>query len=254
MAEHMMQNVKILIGSYDMSGKSNSVTLNYTAEMLDRTCFGSSARKRLAGLIDFDFRLSGYWGSTNVDNAHFAAIGSSERVLSVTASSTDGQTAFLSRAVLSEYTPAGTIGDLFAYDVVAVGTPLGSSGPNSLHRGKILSAQGASTRKGSTNSAAVNLGTATTSQRLYATFHLFEDLTTNVSSGGIKGDIVASCSSGFGVGATTQITIARATAITGLAYSTKVASTSKGFYRFEGVTTSTAAGGYLNFCVCAAIR
>lgn len=261
MAEQMLENVKVLIGGYDVTGKTNSVTINHTAEMLDRTVFGNSFRRRLAGLTDFDLSVAGYWGSTDVDNDAFSRIASSARVLSIMPATAEGGVAFLANGVFSEYSPAGTIGDLFAYDIAAVGTPAASSTPGSLYQGKTLCARGASTSEGATSCTGMSLGalsTLTTSQRLYAAFHMVNDVTTKMSSGGVQGDIVASCSSGLAVGttllATTMITIARTSATVGAWQSTKIPSTSREFYGFIGKTTSTGGGTYLKFFVNAAIK
>jgi len=247
MAELVLKGVRLLISGFDMSGKHNSLTINHTADILDRTCFNSSARKRLAGLTDMDMSLEGYWGSTNVDKQSFDNIGSSGRVVTVVPTTTDGQTAFMGRGCYSGYIPGGTVGELLGFSVSIVG-----SETPSLVRGKLLCGR-QTTGVGSSSGASISFGVPTSTQKLYATFHLCQPPTTDLSGGKVGGEIVGSCSSGFTVGATTMISIALTSATTGQWATTTSTgtSTSKSFYRFAYRTTGTP---NLQWFVCAGYR
>lgn len=67
MARKSGRNVSILIrdtasASFNLSGRSNNVTLNLTSEELDATSFGAANRERIAdGLKDWTVDISGFW-------------------------------------------------------------------------------------------------------------------------------------------------------------------------------------------------
>lgn len=232
-----MYDATLVVGGYNITGKSNTLELNYKAEMLDRTCFGSSARKRVAGLRDFDARIGGFWGSTNVDYRLYNNVGTTAAVMSVFPTSTDGQTAYFARNVHSEYSPSGSIGELLRFDAVAVGSA--GSSKNSLVRGKLLFARGGfgTTARVSTGDS-INIGVGTTTQSLYAAVHLCQGITSALTSGAFEAWVVGSCSSDFGVGATTMLAISRTTAASGAWHSTKMHTTAMTFYKLVISTTS----------------
>ena len=64
MAETILKNVKLYYAGYDLSGDMNSLTLGHTVEMLDKTVFGSSFRRRKAGLRDMEISGGGFYNTT----------------------------------------------------------------------------------------------------------------------------------------------------------------------------------------------
>jgi hypothetical protein len=78
MAVFVIQDASVRLGASsaaltDLSDHVRSVSINYTAEMNDKTAMGSSARKRIPGLKDFtvSMEVNMDYASGNVDDVLF---------------------------------------------------------------------------------------------------------------------------------------------------------------------------------------
>lgn len=133
MAELVMKNAKVLFGGYDLSGKTNRVQMELRVEAVDRTCFGSSGRKRLAGLKDYSLTVNGLWdastgrlGTTKSqgggpDPVANTIMGSSGVVAIVPDSSAPASIAYFGKVLNSAYTVSGSVGDALGFTLAAVG-------------------------------------------------------------------------------------------------------------------------------------
>ena len=176
MAEEVLKDCKLLVGGYDISGNSNSITVTVSADVLDKTAFGSSFRKRKHGLKNFEMTGSGFWDSSTgpadrtcgFDTRLFNDIGGSSQVLTIAEGTTNSK-AILTRGVGASYSPGGSVGELIGFDFAAQGNGV-------VAFGKLARA---STMKGSSGDGrAVYLGTATTSsKKLYAALHVIKGCT-----------------------------------------------------------------------------
>ena len=52
MAVLVLKDCEVCLNSIDLSDHATSVTINYSAEMLDKTAMGATAKARVAGLLD----------------------------------------------------------------------------------------------------------------------------------------------------------------------------------------------------------
>lgn len=249
MAELVLKDCKLLVGGRDMSGVHNSLTLTHSVELLDKTHFGDASRRRKACLRDFELRHSGHFGSTWIDKELFDKPGTTADVVTITPNTSEGAVAYLCRSVYSEYSLGGTVGELLAFDVAAVGTPASPS----IIRGKLIGARYNTTAVANTSSTGINVGAASTVAKLYATVH--HTFTTMGSTAGVNSsggmariDIIASCSSNFGT-ATTMLTIAKTSAPSGTWNSTKNPSTGRPWLKFRAATTG--AKPHMSFFVAA---
>ena len=246
MGELILKNAFIFMNGYDLTGSMNNITLTESVDIHDRTTFGSSARKRLAGLRNVDLSGSGFWDASSsgkIDPVAFTRIGATEEVMSVMPDgSTEGSRAFITKNLVAEYSPSGNIGDMHGYNLVA-------NGNYDLIRGKVLKKSTASTTGTGT---AIDLGSRTTTQRLTAAIHL-----KSISSSGATLDVSvqSACSSGFGSVTTelqfTGLTDAGPTAQ--LKASTKVSSIRR-WCRTNITTTSTSVIQTADLVVSAGIR
>ena len=208
MAEQILKNVKIYFGGQSLGGSLNQAQVTYNSELKDKTVFGSSCRKRVAGLPSVDFTASGFWdastgnhpaGSTGVfkpDDYLFDEIGSSAEVLTIIPNGTAlGNRAFFTESAVGEYSPAGQIGELFGFSFVATGDGV------ALIRGTLMEAGSLST---TITGTARNLGIPTSTQNLYAALHVEA-----VSSSGatLRAEVITDSSSSFGVSPSTAIVI-----------------------------------------------
>jgi hypothetical protein len=95
-----------------------AVTINYAAEMLDKTAMGSSFRKRLAGLKDWSVTVefNQDYVAANVDATLFAYVGSTAKRINIrptTAVVGANNPRFYGEALLESYPPiGGSVGDL----------------------------------------------------------------------------------------------------------------------------------------------
>lgn len=246
MAERMI-DARILIGGYDFTGHSNTVSLDYNVELLDRTVFGSSFRKRKPGLEDVSFSVSGYINSTQSgstaqhDDRAWQMIGqSTAQNVSILADTSKGGLAHMANQVFSDYNLGGAVGDLLPFDL----TGAGQARSPACIRGKVVASLSSSTSGASTgfNSTALNFGVSTSTRaRMYASAHVVGFST--IANFKWHGILQVSASSGFST-AQSWINLfdvtTRATTHAGF-WGTTIAPTTKTWMRVNWI--SSGAGG-----------
>lgn len=230
MAELVFKHANIFYGGYDFTGQSNAVTLTYNAEMLDRTTFCSSGRKRKAGLKNIEFTESGFYeASSSDDQIMFDRIGSTAEVLTLCPNnSTAGSRAFSVDGVAGEYSPGGNVGELLGFNFTAYGEG------GDLVRG-VIAENGTAL---STDLSAVphELGVGSTKQKIYAALHVL-----SVSSSGAKLRFaIQSDNSSQFLSPTTQLVLTSITDTGGRVgqWHTTAASTVDDWYRVSISTTN----------------
>jgi hypothetical protein len=177
MAEKGLKDCKLFVGGYDISGNSNNISVTVSADVLDKTAFGSSFRKRKHGLKSFELTGSGFWDSSTdpankvggFDTRLFSDVGGTSQVLTVAVDGATGSRALLTHGIGASYSPSGTIGELMGFDFAAQGNGVAVWGK----LGK------ASTMAGSSGDGpAVYLGQATTStKKFYSALHVVRGCT-----------------------------------------------------------------------------
>lgn len=250
MGEQVLKNCKLYFDGYDISGHTNNITLNYGAELQDRTSFGSTARKRIAGLTNVELTGSGYFeaGTSKPDTAIYPTIGSSSAtVLTVcpTSNGAAGERAFSHKAMIGEYAPGGNIGEIMGFSFAA----FGEGSP--LVRGVV--AENSTALSTGLSATPHNLGTGTSTQKVYAALHAI-----SVSSSAAVLDFTIQCagSSGFSI-FTTQLALNQITDTGGhtAQWKSTAASTDKNWYRLSITSTSTAvSAGSLNGIISIGIK
>ena len=176
MAEKVLKDCKLLVGGYDLSGNSNSVTVTVSADVLDKTGFGSSFRKKIHGLKSVEMTGSGFWDSSTdpatklggfdkrlYNEVGGSSIGGSSQVITVATDDASSSPALITRGVGASYNWGGSVGDLMGFDFAAQGNA------NAVW-GKLARV---STFGSSGEGQAVYLGTASTStKKFYAAVHV----------------------------------------------------------------------------------
>ena len=127
MATTVLCNVTVLVDGLDLSGACNEATVNYSAEMLDTTTFGTCTRKRQGGLTTFGLALKGFdfLGTSCSPEATIQPIvGSSGHMFAFFPTVLHGcqECGFIGRAVVESYTPGGTVGTIMPFTTSIVGT------------------------------------------------------------------------------------------------------------------------------------
>lgn len=158
MTEQVLKNCKLFVGGYNLTGDMNSLTLNYSADILDKTVFGSTFRQRKAGLLDTEITCAGFWNSSEgssgvsyskVDPVAFNKTGSSDELISVLPEGTGiGNIAWFGKGFAREYGITGNVGEMLGFTFAAVGD-------GNMNRGKVL-LQGGLTSE--STQAIINLG------------------------------------------------------------------------------------------------
>lgn len=117
MAEFVFTNAFLSIGGVDLSDHVRSVTLNYSAEMQDKTAMGDLTRTRLGGLLDWSLEVNFNqdFAASNVDATLFPLVGTSPAIVlrgdAGVVSATNPE--FQGNAVLESYAPlGGNVGDM----------------------------------------------------------------------------------------------------------------------------------------------
>ena len=152
MAEFVLKDAYFLLDGRDFAPQFNSVTFNYQVELQDRTAISDGTRRRVAGLLDFDGSMEGFWAMTtaSTDAAGYASgsypsdvefdskffdkigpdAGNSNFAIGITA--TTGNVSFFGRGIHGTYDIGGAIGELMGVNVSFQG-----SGSQPLIRGEV---------------------------------------------------------------------------------------------------------------------
>ena len=123
MAAFVFKDAVLVVNSVDLTLFSNSITLNYSAELQDASCFGVDTRINLAGLKDWsiDVTFKQDFAAAAVDATLFPLVGAvafpiTLKPTSAAISATNPE--FQGTAVLGTYNPfGGSVGDLAAATV-----------------------------------------------------------------------------------------------------------------------------------------
>lgn len=169
-----LTDCKILLGGYNLSGFHNSINLEYGAEMLDDTVFGTTGtRSNRPGMKTFNMTGNVFWDTVQ-DSVSFGRIGAAREVLSMgPVGNAEGDYVFTVRAVNGTYNPiSGEVGQLLQSEIDAM------SANSLLVRGRLLANL---TPKAATgNGVGVQLGAVATGQRLYSALHVVAAAATSI--------------------------------------------------------------------------
>ena len=129
----LFTNAKIFIAGYDLSGDFNEVALEYEAESLDTTVFGSATRTMRGGLKASRVNGRGFvqHGANLVSEALFNEVGRDDRVVmlfpdGITEGATSTGSGYMFKAVETQYQHGGAVGEMLAFDFAAEGRGVGA--------------------------------------------------------------------------------------------------------------------------------
>lgn len=164
----IVQNRKLYVAEYDLSGHLQGMSFESTVEMQDDTVFGDSARSNAPGLQGFSVQHEGLWdaGTGLPDDVLYANIGLADQLATLTpVAGTEGSLAYFMRTTQGSYQFGGPVGDLLRFSV-----SLESSGGAGAIRGYILGT-GEKTSTGA-SAAKLQIGAVSSSQQVYAGLHV----------------------------------------------------------------------------------
>lgn len=201
----IIQNRKLFVDAYDLSGYLSGVEFEVGNESQDDTVFGDGARSSVAGLDTYSLQQEGIWDAgTGLPDTVFAAEKGLADVLATFApvSGTEGQLAYFMRTQQGLYAPGAQVGELLRFSVTLTG-----SGGSGAVRGTILT-NGTKSATGSSASK-TQLGAVSATQKLYAGMHVLAVSGTSPTLDvTVRSDVNSSAGS-----ETTRATFAQKTAI-----------------------------------------
>jgi hypothetical protein len=239
MSEIVLKDTKVFFGGHDIGGQMNNITINYTAEILDRTAFGSSFRKRRAGLQNAEISGSGFYHSSGIekgttsgkpDPVLFGKTGSTVVMSIIPEGSAPNNISYFGKMSAAEYSPGGTIGELLGFTFAAQGAG------NKFVRGKHAITDDV-TEDSNEFSTELNLGTNSTKDKVWAALHVLNvDTTQDTIQVAIKGSSEAN----FGTEtAYLSFSLTDDDVGQGFSGSTRVKSTKHSYYRAATTDTGT---------------
>jgi hypothetical protein len=118
MAEFVLTNAYVLLNTVNLSNRVRSITVNYAAEIQDKTKMSDTSRSRIAGLKDWSLSIefNSDFAGANVDATMFPLVGAAAFAIEIrpdagSVSATNPK--FTGNAVLESYNPiGGSVGDL----------------------------------------------------------------------------------------------------------------------------------------------
>lgn len=166
MTSFVMKDTEVYFNEYDITGITNQLACNYSADMQDATVLGLSTRKREPGLLEAGVSLNSFFDGTDTSHKEFFdQIGNATQgVVSFSGNNpAAGERAFLLPVHSASFDFGGAVGELLPFT-----SEFASHGP--LVRGYVAN-NGNLTTDG--NSASFSLGAlADTTEEIYASLHV----------------------------------------------------------------------------------
>lgn len=206
MATYSVTGSKLYFGGYDLSGTATQLSAAITAEELDSTTFGDGGwRSRKAGLKQVALSGQGFNesdGTGDPDDLFNDNLGTTSLLTVAETDGADGEPATSFQGLPFSFTPEGNVGQLWAYQ-------FDITGKTAVAHGTILH-PGATARTATGTGTGRQLGSVSSSQKLYAALHVIEASGTSPTL-----DVVVQSddNSGFS-SATSRVTFAQASDVT----------------------------------------
>lgn len=160
---HILRDQKLWFDGFEFTGVMSAMALDYGAEVVDRTAFGSTTRQRLGGLKTVTAQHEGFFDADPFDEALFSRIGVADTPMSFAVDdAVEGSVAYSFLANLGEYSPGAQVGEMYRFSV-------GAEASGSLIRGTLMHD---AVRTTSANGTARQLGAVASGQTLYAALHV----------------------------------------------------------------------------------
>lgn len=202
-----LTDVAVHVAGYDFTTDANEASLTPEVDDLDTTTFGGGGyRTRIGGVKNIEAELSGFWQSATsgaVDPEVFPSLATLNEVVSVAPNNTEANPCYLFQAGKFNYEILGGHGEVAPFTLSMMGT----DGTAGLVRGQLAKKKGNVSATGALGSV-LNLGAPTSTQYVYASFHVFTAGTT------ITVQVQSDDSAGFAT-PTTRATIGPLTATGG---------------------------------------
>jgi predicted secreted protein len=123
----VLKNAYVVINSVNLSSYVRSVTINYGAEMLEKTAMSANSKQRIAGLKDWsvDIEFNQDFAAASVDATLFPLVGAASFPIEIrpdagAVSATNPK--YTGNALLESYPPiSGSVGELATVSITLQG-------------------------------------------------------------------------------------------------------------------------------------
>ena len=123
----VLKNAYVLINSVNLSDHVKSVTINYAAEIIEKTAMSANSKQRIGGLKDWsiDIELNQDFAAASVDATLFPLVGAAAFPIEIrpdagVVSATNPK--YTGNALLESYSPiTGTVGELATTSITLPG-------------------------------------------------------------------------------------------------------------------------------------
>lgn len=201
MAKQILQDQSVYMGGYDLTGRSNALALDYSADLQDCTVLGDTTHKRLAGLKTAAVQVAGFMDIDDADLFQFSQLGVTDTPFSFGAQGdAEGSVAYTMMAAEADYKIGAAVGDILPFDA-------GAQSSGQLIRGSILLNSKGAPLTATGNGTGQQLGAVSATQRMYASLHVL-----GAGTGSVTAKLQSAAASNF-AGATDRITFTAATDI-----------------------------------------
>ncbi len=182
MAVAMMNDAKIVFGSYNYSGDMNEVKVTLGADMLEKTVFGNTEHRFTRGMTNFEAEANGFIQFDDASTpkavdyqlaSEMLAANSVARPFTI-AYGAEGSVAYLGRGFAGDYSPTLTPTGLGTFSF-----KIGAS--HQITRGALLVEPTATRSGASGNGAIVQLGAVGATQKVIACLHVLQFTGTTLS-------------------------------------------------------------------------
>ncbi len=166
MAPQILQNCKLWVGEFELSGSLNRMALSIAQELVENTVFGMVGKSRLPGQLRPSMQHAGFWnpGTDLPDEILSAKLALPDIPVTISPlAGAEGDVAYSFQAILAKYAPGGEVAGMARFDVTAEGSS------DRVFRGLILT-NAARTVTG--NGTAFQLGAVSAIQKLYGALHI----------------------------------------------------------------------------------
>lgn len=127
MPAFVLKNAYVLINAVNLSDHVKSVTINYAAEILEKTAMSANSKQRIAGLKDWsvDVELNQDFAAASVDATLFPLVGAAAFAIEIrpdagAVSATNPK--YTGNALLESYPPiSGSVGELATTSITLQG-------------------------------------------------------------------------------------------------------------------------------------
>lgn len=200
----IIKNQSVYFHGYDLTGRTNMLALDYSADMLENTVLNNTTHSRMGGLKMVTAQVEGFMGLDATDTALFNNIGIADKPFSFgTSGDSAGDFAYTFLANQGSMKMDKKLGEIYAFSVSAEAN-------SKLVPSKILLNSKGTPLTATANGTALQLGAIASGKTMYASLHVL-----SVGTGSPTFDLVieSDATNSFSGSETSRITFDQFTSI-----------------------------------------